>query len=102
VLRRLVGEEERQLVDEPAEVLGSGLAIAQQPELVAHQRVRDLRDHSYATYVVYPRKPGYSGRRSVSAAARRRSAPMSGWSASAATISRPTSRKSSSSKPRIV
>ena len=38
VLRRLVGQEQRQLVDEPAEHLGVGVHVPQQPELVPDER----------------------------------------------------------------
>ena len=52
LLRRLVGEQERQLVDEPAEHLGVGVDVAEQAELVPDERVGDLVDGHYATYVV--------------------------------------------------
>ena len=42
VLRRLVGQEQRQLVDEPPEHLRVGVDVAQQSELVPDERVRDL------------------------------------------------------------
>ena len=43
VLRRLVGEQQRHLVHELAEVDGRRLLVAQVRELVLHQRVRDDR-----------------------------------------------------------
>ena len=46
VLRRLVGEQQRQLVDELAEHLRRRRDVAQQPELVLDERVRDLGDRA--------------------------------------------------------
>ena len=46
VLRRLVGEQERQLVDELAEHLRRRRHVAQQAELVLDERVRDLGDEA--------------------------------------------------------
>jgi hypothetical protein len=63
VLRRLVGEQQRQLVGELAEVDGRRVLVAQVRELVLDERVRHDRDaasrlDAHATYVVKPRKPG--------------------------------------------
>src|SRR6266511_1163920 len=54
------------------------------------------------TYVVQPRKPGYRGRLAHRVSMRERRAPRSGDSPRASTMTRPISRKSSSSIPRIV
>ena len=43
-LRRLVGEEQRQLVDELAELLRRRRDVAQEAELVPNERVIDLDD----------------------------------------------------------
>src|SRR5439155_18122647 len=113
VLRRLVRQERRQLVDEPAEVGRRRVPVAEQRELVPNKRVshfHDLAGHgsgscrrfAHVWYDVYPRKPGYNGRCSHNASLRDVSCPMSASSASASTMIRPTPRKSSSSKPRIV
>ena len=44
LLRRLVGEEQGQLVDQPPEHLGVRMDVPEQAELVADERVPDLRD----------------------------------------------------------
>ena len=59
VLGRFVGQQQRHLVGELAEVDGRRLLVAQVRQLVLHQRVRDDRElAAHATYVVNPRKPG--------------------------------------------
>jgi hypothetical protein len=64
VLRRLVGEQQRHLVDELPEVDGRRLDVAQVRKLVLHERMLDdghplrLHGRGHVTYVVYPRKPG--------------------------------------------
>src|SRR5205823_2742286 len=64
ILRRLVGQKERELVDELPELLGRRRDVAQEAELVLDERVVDLDDRPSAgdggvhvTYSVYPRKP---------------------------------------------
>ena len=44
VLRRLVGEEQRHLLDELAEVDGRRVLVAQVRQLVLHERVGDVRE----------------------------------------------------------
>ena len=65
VLRRLVGQEKRDLVDELAEVDGRRALVPQVRELVLDEWVPDLDDraatrlsHCHDTYVVQPRNPG--------------------------------------------
>ena len=66
ILGGFVGEEQRDLVDELAEVDGRRVLVAQVGELVLDERMLDLDDlprmrlgHRHcARYVVQPRKPG--------------------------------------------
>ena len=58
ILRRLVGEEQGDLLDQAPEVHGRRVLVAQVRELVLDERVVDLDDGIRTTYVVKPRKPG--------------------------------------------
>ena len=121
-LRRLVRQEQRQLVDELPEHLRRRRHVAQQPELVPDERVLHLGDvvqrgaPAVDGLLAIPLSPsrsrrgrsGTRGSRDTAGGGRRAparcaaSASTSASSASASTTMRPTSRKSSSSNPRIV
>src|SRR5438132_1315927 len=66
ILRRLVGQEQCDLVDELAEVDGRRVLVAKVRELVLDERVLDLDDvlrpgfrrRRHAAYFVQPRKSG--------------------------------------------
>src|SRR5205085_9440416 len=100
--RRLVGEEQCDFVHELAEVDRGRRTVAEIRELVLDERMRDVREPPHATYVLNPRNPGYRGRFAHSASVRERSAFRSASCFNASTMIVPISRKSSSSKPRIV
>ena len=53
VLRRLVGQEQRELVHELTEHLRRRRDVAQQPELVLHERMRDLGHEARARRVEF-------------------------------------------------